>query len=524
MNPQPEYIQLENQEDAASVRDRLSFIRGKRVLLIWPEDGSALPRKLDLVLVQREARRRVIQLALVTHDNEVMIHADELNISTFETIAEAEKSRWKRGRTRVFVQRHHKPQHSPEPDDLMPVASRVRSPQRGLSGAVRTIVRVGVLLLVLATLASALYVTVPSATVTLPVAQENIVSEVTITADPAVQDVDIEQGIIPATIVRANVQTVQQIATTGSQEGTATRAIGVVTLTNQTAQRIEVPANTRLSTSAGTPIFFRTTSPVTVPAGEGQRVEVAIEADDDSRGSIGNVDAGLINRIVGDLADSLTVLNVSSTTGGENQTISLVTDADRERLMGIVRGQLQALAYTEMEANLSETQTIVIDTVHIPDELLRSDWISFSHEAGQESDTLTLSMRAIVEALVIDDRLAQQVVFARISGDKPPHLVLQPERFSYTRGPVLETTTGGQIQFTAYGSGSAIANVDVPQLQSVLAGQSLEDAERLVRRSVYLAPDAQLQIALMPAFFGRMPLLPVRIHIESEVAPCSENC
>src|SRR6187200_2626166 len=108
MSQKPTYLQLEAGEDIPSIRDRLSFIRGQRVILIWPEEGTALTRKLDLVLVQREAKRRVVQLALVTHDPLVVEHAAELGISTFETIKEAENGRWKRGRTRVFIQRHHK--------------------------------------------------------------------------------------------------------------------------------------------------------------------------------------------------------------------------------------------------------------------------------------------------------------------------------------------------------------------------------------------------------------------------------
>src|SRR3982750_551822 len=100
-----EFIQLESGDDAGSVRDRLSFIRGQRVLMIWPEEGTILTRKLDLVLIQREAMRRAIRLALVTHDSEVVRHARELNISTFETIGAAERGRWKRGRGKVFTNR-----------------------------------------------------------------------------------------------------------------------------------------------------------------------------------------------------------------------------------------------------------------------------------------------------------------------------------------------------------------------------------------------------------------------------------
>jgi|ADGO01.1.fsa_nt_gi hypothetical protein len=81
-----EYLQLDTGDDVASVRDRLGFMRGKRVLLIWPEKGSVLTRKLDLVLLQREAMRNNVRLALVTHDPVVIRHANELNISAFETI------------------------------------------------------------------------------------------------------------------------------------------------------------------------------------------------------------------------------------------------------------------------------------------------------------------------------------------------------------------------------------------------------------------------------------------------------
>jgi hypothetical protein len=97
------------------------------VLLIWPEEGKVLPRKLDLVLIQREAMRRGIQLALVTHDPQVVKHADELNISTFETIGSSERARWRRGRTGVFSNRFWRPKKdTPDPEDLMSVASRVR--------------------------------------------------------------------------------------------------------------------------------------------------------------------------------------------------------------------------------------------------------------------------------------------------------------------------------------------------------------------------------------------------------------
>src|SRR5436853_34579 len=58
-------IQLESYDDVISIRDRMGFIDTERVLLVWPPKGRIVKRKLDLVLIQREATRRGAKLALV---------------------------------------------------------------------------------------------------------------------------------------------------------------------------------------------------------------------------------------------------------------------------------------------------------------------------------------------------------------------------------------------------------------------------------------------------------------------------
>ena len=55
---------LEATDTIVSLRQRLAGLRGQRVLLIWPEAATNLRSKLDLVLIQREADRRAIQLAI----------------------------------------------------------------------------------------------------------------------------------------------------------------------------------------------------------------------------------------------------------------------------------------------------------------------------------------------------------------------------------------------------------------------------------------------------------------------------
>lgn len=507
--PKPEYLQLQANEDVASVRDRMSFIRGKRVLMIWPEKGTALTRKLDLILVQREARRRALQLAFVTHDAQVLQHAEELGISTFETIGASERQRWKRGRSKVFIQRAHKPETSPEPAELIDVASRVRN--RRAMPALRTFVERLVVLFVLAVfIGAAAMIITPSATVSLALKAEDLFIETSLIADPALRDVDIDGRRIPATVLRATVQTSGVLPSTGTSRQPDVPAIGVAVFENNTVRVVTIPVGTRVSTSAGVPITFETIQEVRIPGGVGQRAEVAIQAIAESAGSVGNVGAGMINTVQGDLAEQITVRNLSATTGGESREFRVVTAEDRDRLLAIARGQLQAAAYEEIRSKLSEGQLIVIETIRIVEE--RNDWTRFSYEAGEASDTLALEMRAIVEALAIDDRFARQVIFALLSASKPVGLVLQADSLTYTRGTVQEIRPNGEIVFSASGTASASPAINAVALQEQLAGKTINEALAILAQQIILGDTLPI-IEVEPENFGRMPFLPFRIRI-----------
>jgi hypothetical protein len=178
-----------------------------------------------------------------------------------------------------------------------------------------------------------------------------------------------------------------------------------------------------------------------------------------------------------------------------------------------VRGQLQTTAYTEMESRLSDTQLVVIETLRITEQ--RSDWTRFSHSVGAVSDTVSLDMRVIVTALVVDDRFARQVVFGRLSSQKPPNLILRTDSFLYSRGPVSDSDRN-TVTFSASGEGTATARINTNMLQARLAGTSSDDAEAILRQSVNLAEGSTPQIDIAPQWLNHLPFLPVRITIHTE--------
>lgn len=506
MASKPEFVQLEPADDAASVRDRLSFIRGERVLLIWPEEGTVLTRKLDLVLIQREAMRRAIKLALVTHDPLVIQHAGELNISTFETIGASERARWKRGRSKVFTSRFQRPETEPEPDELMPAASRVRAVESPAASRRRSTARTVSLLLLILTSVVAGSVLLPSATITLTLAREVALVDAPIVADIAVSDIDVENGIIPAVVFRVEIEEVGTIPTTGVEDSAAVTASGSVVFINQTADLVLIPAGTNISTSAGVPIQFRTALDATLPAQVGSQIEVPVEALPGSAGEGGNVDVGLINTVIGPLTDRVSVRNLAPTVGGQTRAVNVVSEDDRDRLLATVRQQLQSRAYTEMLPRIDANQMIVIETLRIVEE--RSDWTTFSAQPGDIADTLSLTMRAVVEATTIDELPAQQVAFTQLE--------VGPGRgvtsVNYERGPIT-VESSGRISFSMRVTAQIAGQVDAENLRQQIVGQTENDALAYMLNTVDLAPGTVPQLELSVPWLGRLPFLPIRINV-----------
>lgn len=89
----------------------------------------------------------------------------------------------------------------------------------------------------------------------------------------------------------------------------AVKAVGAVTFSGPDGTVI--PADTLLSTSGETPVYFATKAPATIAGGS---VSVAVEAQ--TGGANGNVGASAVTAVIGDLAGVLSVTNPSYFEGG----------------------------------------------------------------------------------------------------------------------------------------------------------------------------------------------------------------
>ncbi len=513
-----ELIQLQPDDDVISVRDRLAFVESNRVLLVWPPNGEAvLQRKLDLVLLHRAARRRAARMALITRDRTVIEHAQELNISTFSTIEASRRERWKRGYSKVFVDRSDRPENEPHHGELRGAASRLRMAPTASQLGLRRTARAGVLLGLVLIILAVLVLFLPSGTLTVTPAREHLDITVRVIADPAVTRVDLENTIIPATFLRVEIEESAAAETTGVEDSSPTLAAGTAVFTNQSSEALTIPAGTTVNTSTGAIVRYRTLEAVNISGQVGAIAAVAIEALPQFAGPAGNVPSFAINFIDGPLNDLLTVANPDPTSGGMIPNVRIVAESDHERLLLAVRGAIQQRALTELTAMLGEHQVIVPESIRIAE--TRPEWTAFSAQVGEEAGAITLTMRAVVQAVVLDERMVNQAAFAGLAQRIPTGLIVDPGSIRFTRSTVETIDENGRITFLANVNGDVTSAIDSAVLQRAVSGMALDEAVQYAAARLDLAEGISPRATVWPPFVGRMPLLPDRIQIIIQEAP-----
>jgi hypothetical protein len=132
---------------------------------------------------------------------------------------------------------------------------------------------------------------------------------------------------------------------------------------------------------------------------------------------------------------------------------------------------------------------------------------------GQAADTLDLTMRVTIQGTAIDERLARQVVYARLSQRVAAGFALQPDTLIFRRGEVTEISTEEGVAFIMQAAGDVSAVVDEQRVQRRLIGLPKRQAVLLLEREYPLEQESV--IVSSPRFWPLMPALPFRIDVET---------
>ncbi len=498
-------IQLRPEDDIASIRAKIETAELSHAVLVVPRRCAALETEAGMRLLRRAADDTAAQIALVAHDEDIRDRAALFGIPSFNSLAQAQRTRWKmQPPTPDAAQNILNP---PPPETVTRAAIDPTEWLRRWWGAV-TLVIAAVLFLCIATV-----LFVPAANVRIVPSSVGLSLTTDVLADPATQQVNPLLGAIPARSISHVISGTAQLRTTTTQSLPAARSTGTVVFTNLQSVETDIPPGTVVMTSAGVPIRFTTITTTTIPAGVNTHIEAPIQAVDP--GPTGNVKALAINTIEGSLNLEAHVINLKPTTSGSLQSVKVVTADDKQKLQGQLMQQLTQQSASLLQQDLKPGEFVAPDSI-----VLETDTVSFDHSVDDPADVLNLRISATAYALAVNQ--SDLELFARTLLQKQVQTGFQ----LLPNGVVVNPLPGGKYQgamerlpFKAIGY--TTPQIDPAKVARALQGKSINDAKSYLSSAINLAQPPEINVT--PIGWFRMPWFSFRIAVFVEPPPIASK-
>lgn len=490
-------LHLEPHDDLTSIRDRLAWAQAPRVVLVWPPRGEPLKRRIDLALARQAARRRGLEIGLITFDPEVRAHAQSLGVPVFESTDEATLGPWRVRRARPpRPLREGLPPARPLPEvAARPLATRARPLSLGLLG--------------LALLAIAAFF-VPGAQVVVEVPTQEQQATLTLTLDPQARELDGE-GRVPARAVETEVEASVLLPTTGRVEVPGASAHGQVRLVNLTEAALTVPAGSGVRSTREPALRFLTRTTVFLPPGPGTEAVVEVEAAEP--GTQGNLPPGTLDALEGDLGLQVQVVQEEPTGGGTSRRVSGVSAADRVAAERALREAALEQAAARLQADLEEDEVLLqegLRLVEVTEEV-------YSQEIGQAATAIEGRLKGRVVGLAYRPADLETAVRTLLDGQVPRGWTGVPDSLAFEVRQARPSGEG-RVVLSVRAERSLARQFDRQGLAWSLRGLTPEGAVQLMEREFQVSP---LQITLFPGWFPRLPFHAPRIQVLAawEVGP-----
>jgi hypothetical protein len=491
-------ITLESHDDLISVRDKLSWVKTPRVLLVWPKYEEVNLRLLDLKVLQRQADSSGAQLGLVTRRANIRRDAEALGIPVFGTTSAAQKDIWPPSAART--------QRTPKKPrrDLRRVRDSIYEKEpvwrTSFTGRVVTFT-VGVIAFV--TIASLF---VPHAAVTLYPETQIQKAVIPVAASESVQSASVT-GSVPAKKLSTIVEAEQSLAVISEIAIPKSKAEGIARFTNLSQGEVKIPAGTIVSTATDLPIRFMTLNDTLLKAGVDEFVEVPIEALE--AGANGNVLAGALIVVDGPLGLSVAVGNPSATSGGSDSTLIGATEEDRAHLRDVVMENLHGDAEANFRSQMASGDLLLMDTFEVAQVIEET----YDPPAGQAGMQLKLKMKVEFTARYVSADDMAQVSNAAMNSSIPDGYETS-DIAAYTPLTDPSTDNAGVSHFELDVSRTLHRKMDDAQILSIVRG--LRPATAIAELTSTWSMRQPPEIVMKPSWWPWVPLIPFNISVEAQ--------
>ncbi|NMB53386.1 MAG: hypothetical protein GYA15_01685 [Leptolinea sp.] len=494
-------IQLDRSEDIGSIRDKVTWGKASRVLLVWPVNFSMFNRKVDLTTIKRICTSQGSRLGIVCDDPLVCEEAEELQIPMFDSVTRAMRKGWDRRRKKKSLS-------LPTPrfeksriiEDLRTIPER-EPKTGGIPRFARYILLAGG---ILSTLMMALFL-IPSAKVSIyPLAQEQELKVVFLVEKR--ESGAPNPGILPGEVVKTTVEAEATRVVTGTTPIADQKARGKISAINRSGADIEIPAQTIVMNNATPPVRFRTMQNVIVPVGA---TLGGIEIEAIYGGETGNCPPNTVTRIDGELGLQLELSNPEQITGGTDRQAPSPSEEDIQILKMELKDRLSKAAEKQLSASLNPDEILLTSSI-TPKEVISE---KITPEIGQVGINVNVFQKIEFTALIIrQDNLQKQAKALldanrankdwALSSSSPVDIQILDQKYSET--PEI-------AKLTTRIKGRTIPPLDIEKIRRSIAGTGRATAQAIL--AVQVLSERTAEIETWPVWFPYLPWLESRITI-----------
>jgi baseplate J-like protein len=490
-------ISLESHDDLISVRDRMSWAKSPRILLVWPGYEKVALRPLDLRVLQQHARYLGADMGLVTHLPNVRRDAERFSIPVFDSTASAQRDSWPPRRlTGRRAGRHARP-------DLHVMQAEARPAEAGWRSVPAA--RVAFFTLGVMSVLAVASLFLPQARIELtPTARQQSLT-LPVTASQSITSVLITGGV-PAHEFSLTVTGLQAATIVSQAPVPQDKARGVARFKNLTQLGVTIPAGTVIYSAGPATVRFETLNDTHLDGKINSFVEVPIAALE--AGGAGNLPANSIQAIDGNLGLSASVTNPEATTGGSDRMAVAPSDGDRQRVHDVLLPLLQAQARTQAAQAIGAQDLLLVNTLKLKQVLEES----YDPPAGAPGSLLKLNMRVEYTAQYVRAEDLTRLAEAALDASVPAGFVPAPGTLTFQLSGSPIPDESGAAHFDLEVERQVLHQIDASRVNALVRGLSPEAAARRLLSKLPLAKSPEIHLS--PAWWPWLPLIPFRISVQ----------
>ena len=493
-------IALEPHDDFISVRDRMSWAKAPRILLVWPKFEKITLRAADLRILQQHASYLGAEMGVITRRGDVRRDAESFGIPVFGSAAAAQRQAWPKRRP-LRARSARRPRPRAQLEELREAAKGGEAEWKSRPAA-----RIGFFVAaVLAVLAIA-GVFVPVAHITLtPISQAQNIT-LPVTASTSITTMSLA-GSVPAHEVTMAISGTQAARVATQSSIPDKKAIGVARFTNLTQSDVAIPAGTIVYSLSPAAVQFATLNSTHLAGNVNAIVEVPIRSV--NGGAEANLPANSIQAVQGNLGLSVAVTNPDPTEGGTDRVMAAPSDADRQRLHDVLISQLKDQAQAQLGESIGAKDLALAGTLKMGQILEET----YDPAPGNPGSLLRLTMRIEFSAQYIKADDLTRLAEATLDAAKPQDFLPVSETMGYRLKGTPTIDGSGASHFELQIERTLLQDINLARASALVRGKSPGSAAEALDASLPLAKAPEIKLS--PGWWPWMPLVPFRITVTS---------